>query len=120
MPVDTITDAHDTLASLRTEREVDAEQDLNTAKFQLQNMLSLGHSRRLTWVPDADMPADALAKLAPGRKRDILRKLMDGRSWVPSEWSHLALGRDRGILCCLSVELCQDSVEAAAGSWSWL
>jgi hypothetical protein len=71
VPIICTTDARDTVTALRTEREIEAEKDLNPMKQQLQ---SVG------WVPDADMPVDSLAKKTMAAKREMRRKLIRGES----------------------------------------
>ena len=86
IPVICTTDAHDTATALRTEREVEAEKDLNVFKRQMQNLMQLDFIRGVIWVPDICMPVDALTKgSVTASKRAMLRDLMEGKNWVPSE-----------------------------------
>eukprot|EP00972_Heterocapsa_arctica_P000633 92132-Heterocapsa_arctica.AAC.1 len=47
VPIICTTDARDTVTALRTEREIEAEKDLNPMKRQLQNLMQLGLVRRV-------------------------------------------------------------------------
>ena len=86
IPVICTTDARDTVTALRTEREVEAEKDLNVFKRQMQNLMQLDFIRGVIWVPDICMPVDALTKgSVTASKRAMLRDLMEGKNWVPSE-----------------------------------